>query len=46
MNKETYKTIRIKSETYKKIRLLAFEKEIPITRLIDLMLADFESVSK
>jgi hypothetical protein len=30
-----YKTISVKNETYKELRLLSVECEIPMTRLID-----------
>jgi hypothetical protein len=32
---DNYKTISVKSETYKELRLLSVEREIPMTRLID-----------
>ncbi|MBZ4202760.1 MAG: ribbon-helix-helix domain-containing protein [Methylovulum sp.] len=41
MNIENYKSVRIKSDTYKKLKLLSVETEIPITKLIDLMLIDY-----
>lgn len=41
MQKEKYKAVRIKTETYKKIKLLAVELDIPITQLIELMFTEF-----
>jgi hypothetical protein len=37
MRKENYKAVGIKPETYKKIKLLAVELDIPITQLIERM---------
>ncbi len=34
---ENYRSVRIKAETYKNIKLLSVEMEIPITKLIELM---------
>ena len=34
---ENYRSVRIKADTYKKLKLLAVEMEVPITRLIDLI---------
>jgi predicted DNA-binding ribbon-helix-helix protein len=34
---KNYKSVRVKTETYKKLKLLAVEMEVPITQLIDLM---------
>lgn len=33
--KSNYKAVRIKTDTYKKIKQLALDMDIPITRLID-----------
>ena len=41
MQKEKYKAVRIKTETYQKIKLLAVELDIPLTQLIELMLTEF-----
>jgi hypothetical protein len=35
-------SVRIKSDTYKKLKLLSVETEIPITKLIDLMLIEYQ----
>jgi hypothetical protein len=32
---DNYKTVRVKNETYKELRLLSVERETPMTRLID-----------
>lgn len=40
-HKENYKSVRIKTDTYKKLRHLAIEMEIPITKLIELMYDKF-----
>ena len=32
--------LRVKSETYKKLKLLALELDIPLTRLIDKLLSE------
>ena len=37
MKTENYKSVRIKTDTYKKLRHLAIELDIPITKLIELM---------
>lgn len=34
---QNYKSVRVKTDTYKKLKRLAVEMEVPITRLIDLM---------
>jgi len=41
MNAENYKSVRIKSGTYKKLKLLSVEMEMPMTKLIDLMLSEY-----
>lgn len=41
MQKENYKAVRIKTDTYKKIKLLAIELDVPITQLIERMLETF-----
>jgi hypothetical protein len=41
MKQENYKAVRIKADTYKKIKLLAVELGIPITKLIELMYQKF-----
>jgi len=41
LNVENYKSVRIKSDTYKKLKLLSVETEIPITKLIDLIYAEY-----
>ena len=41
MKTENYKAVRIKTDTYKKIKLLAVEMDMPITRLIDLMYDEY-----
>lgn len=46
MQKENYKSIKIKSDSYKRIKLLAVKIDIPITRLIDLMLESFLAEKK
>ena len=46
MQKEKYKAVRIKTETYKKIKLLAVELEIPITQLIERMFNAFTEKHK
>lgn len=46
MQKENYKAVRIKTETYKKIKLLAVELEIPITQLIERMFNVFTEKQK
>ena len=38
---ENYKSVRIKTDTYKKLRHLAIEMDIPITKLIELMYEKF-----
>lgn len=40
-HKENYKSVRIKIDTYKKVRHLAVDMDIPITRLIDLMYDEY-----
>jgi len=37
MNSKNYKSIRIKNETYKSIKLLAIELDIPVTRVLDIL---------
>lgn len=46
MQKENYKAVRIKADTYKKIKLLAIELGVPITKLIERMLETFIEQSK
>ena len=46
MQKENYKAVRIKTETYKKIKLLAVELDIPITKLIERMSEMFTEKQK
>lgn len=46
MQKENYKAVRIKTETYKKIKLLAVELDIPITQLIERMFKMFTEKQK
>lgn len=46
MQKEKYKAARIKTETYKKIKLLAVEMDIPITQLIERMFEVFTEKQK
>jgi len=46
MQKENYKAVRIKTETYKKIKLLAVELDIPITQLIERMFETFIDKNK
>lgn len=35
---KNYKSARIKNDTYKKLKALAVEEEIPLTRLLDKLL--------
>lgn len=46
MNAEIYKNIRVKTETWRKLKKVAFEMEIPLTKLIDMMLEAFQSGKK
>ena len=46
MQKENYKAVRIKTETYKKIKLLAVELDIPIMQLIERMFEMFTEKQK
>ena len=46
MQKENYKAVRIKTETYKKIKLLVVELDIPITQLIERMFEMFTEKQK
>ena len=46
MQKENYKAVRIKTETYKKIKLLAVELDIPITKLTERMFEMFTEKQK
>ncbi|MDD4995777.1 MAG: hypothetical protein PHW53_04940 [Patescibacteria group bacterium] len=39
---KNYKSVRIKIETYKKIKLLAVKMDMPITRLIEIMFDEFK----
>jgi len=32
-----YKSVRIRSETYKKLKLLSVELEIPVVKIIDML---------
>ena len=36
-----YKSVRIKKETYKQMKLIAVELDIPFTKLIDLLLEKY-----
>jgi hypothetical protein len=46
MQKERYKAVRIKTDTYKKIKLLAVELDMPITQLIERMFEAFAANRK
>ncbi len=39
---KNYKSVRIKIESYKKIKLLAVKMDMPITRLIEIMFEEFK----
>jgi predicted DNA-binding ribbon-helix-helix protein len=38
---EAYKSARIKTETYKQLKLIAIERGMPLTQLIDFLLEEY-----
>ena len=43
---ETYKTVRVKTETYKKLKQLALDLDMPLTRLINLLYNEYTKIAK
>ncbi len=41
-NNKNYKSMRVRHETYKEIKRLALNMDIPITKLIELMFSEFK----
>ena len=42
MKDSNYQSVQVKKTTYKELKLLAIELEIPFTRLIDKLLEDYK----